>query len=87
LSTTLTIKCPNPPPLSNKLFMWVAGGWLLLVVEIGNKEGTCIIGRSIDSAHGRLLLAAAMGKRMWYLSKRWQICISSMTHQEMQQQR
>jgi hypothetical protein len=87
LSITLTIKRPNPPPLSNKLFICIAGDWLLLVVEIGNKEGTCIIGRSIDGAHGRPLLAAATGNRMWYLSKRWQICITSMTHQQMQQQR
>jgi hypothetical protein len=40
LSTTVTIKSPNPPPLSNKPLMCVAGGWLLLVVEIGDEEGS-----------------------------------------------
>jgi hypothetical protein len=69
LSTTITIKHPNPPPLLNKPFMCIAGGWLLLVVEIDNKEVACVIGRSIDGAHGRLLLAVTTGDRMWYPSK------------------
>jgi hypothetical protein len=43
----------------------------LLVVEIDNKEGTCVIGCSINGAHGRLQLAVATGDRIWYLSKRW----------------
>jgi hypothetical protein len=37
---------------------------LLLVVEIGYEEGACIIGRNVDSAHGRPLLAVATGNRM-----------------------
>jgi hypothetical protein len=86
LSTTITIKCPKPLPLSNKLFMCVTGGWLLLVVEIGDEEDACVIECSIDGAHCRLLLAAAIGDRMWYPSKRWQICVSSVTHQQMRQQ-
>ncbi len=43
----------------------------MLVVEIDNKEGTCVIGCSINGAHGRLQLAVATGDRIWYLSKRW----------------
>jgi hypothetical protein len=59
---------------------------MLLVVEIDNKEGACVIGCSVDGAHGRPQLAAATGDRIWYLSKRWQICVSSVTHQQMHQQ-
>jgi hypothetical protein len=55
---------PQPTDLLNKPFMCIAGGQLLLVLEIGDKEGTCDIGRSVDSVHGRPVLAAATGNRM-----------------------